>query len=199
VKEGKKDFVPSRLFIYYNERSMEGTTDQDSGAYIRDGIKSLTKLGVCDETTWPYDEKTFTNKPTSDAYKKALPNKAKEYAKVESDLDSLKACLNEGFPIAFGFTVMTSFEMGTVAANGWMSMPQVYDQVMGGHAVLAVGYDDAGKVFIVRNSWGESWGDKGYFYMPYDYITNPGLAEDFWCIKFVDGQDFPTKTKNAAH
>mmetsp|Transcript_7146 Transcript_7146/g.20211 ORF Transcript_7146/g.20211 Transcript_7146/m.20211 type:complete len:289 (-) Transcript_7146:53-919(-) len=194
VKEGITDFAPSRLFIYYNERAMEGNVDEDAGAYIRDGIMSLAKLGVCSEEAWPYHEKAFKKQPSSDAYSAASLNRATEYARVESNLEALRTCINEGFPFAFGFVVMASFQMPDVAKTGWMSMPQIYDKVMGGHAVLAVGYDDVSKCFMVRNSWGEEWGDKGYFYMPYAYITNPGLAEDFWAINFVEGQAFPTKT-----
>lgn len=113
---------------------------------------------------------------------------------MANSLEALKTCINEGFPFAFGFTVVSSFQTPDVAATGNMHVPQVYDSVLGGHAVLAVGYDGSSKCFIVRNSWGEAWGDKGYFHMPYDYITNPGLADDFWAINLVEGKTFPTKT-----
>lgn len=87
----------------------------------------------------------------------------------------------------FGFTVLTSFSSEQTRKTGVMVMPQPGDKVRGGHAVTAVGFDDFKQVFIVRNSWGEGWGDKGYFYMPYEYITNPDLAHDFWCINFIEG------------
>jgi len=193
IRQGIKDFTPSRLFIYYNERAMEGSIDSDAGAYIRDGMKSLEKLGVCSEHLWPYVETKFTNRPSSHCYEVAKRNRAKQYARVPQTLEAMKGCLNEGFPFCFGFIVMSSFQFPDVALTGWMHMPGPYDFVMGGHAVLAVGYDDKKEVFIVRNSWGKLWGDKGYFYMPYAYITNPGLVDDLWMVRFVDGPDLPTK------
>jgi len=195
IRQGLKEFRPSRLFIYYNERAMEGNVDKDAGAYIRDGMKSLAKLGVADEKEWPYVEHKFTQKPPSSVYEVAVKTKVLEYARVEQTLESMKACLNEGYPFVFGFVVMSSFQYPDVAMTGQMHMPGPYDFVMGGHAVQAVGYDDKREVFVVRNSWGSSWGDKGYFYMPYAYITNPGLAEDFWMIRTIEGEPLPTKTK----
>jgi len=193
IRQGITDFTPSRLFIYYNERAMEGNIEQDAGAYIRDGIKSVNKLGVCNEHEWPYVESKFTHKPSKQSYEDALKTKATEYARVPQTLEDMKACLNEGYPFVFGFVVMSSFQFPNVAATGQMQMPGPYDFVMGGHAVQACGYDDKKQVFIVRNSWGKHWGDQGYFYMPYAYITNPGLAEDFWMIRFVEGPELPTK------
>jgi len=193
IRQGIKDFTPSRLFIYYNERAMEGSIGEDAGAYIRDGMKSLQKLGVCSERLWPYIESTFTNRPQGHCYEVAKRHQAKQYARVPQTLQDMKACLNEGFPFCFGFVVMSSFQFPDVLLTGWMHMPGPYDFVMGGHAVLAVGYDDSKEVFIVRNSWGAHWGDKGYFYMPYAYITNPGLVDDIWMVRSVEGQELPTR------
>jgi C1A family cysteine protease len=198
VQQGLTDFTPSRLFIYYNERAMEGSIAYDNGAYIRDGIKSINKIGVCNETAWPYDISTFTDKPGDACYAEAAKNTAAEYARVPQTLEDIKACLNEGFPIVFGFTVLSSFFDEEVSKTGRMPMPQSEDQILGGHAVQACGYNDEEKVIIVRNSWGEEWGDEGYFYMPYDYICDPFLASDMWAVKFVtggggEGRDFPTR------
>jgi len=194
LKSGKQAFPPSRLFVYYNERAMEGNIGKDAGAQIRDGIKSVHQVGVPPETQWPYDIDTFTKKPSGKAYEEAVHNKALEYARVPQDLDSMKACINEGFPFVFGFMVFKSFMTKEVATTGYMVMPSLYDQLLGGHAIMAVGYDDSKKHFVIRNSWGEEWGDKGYFYMPYDYITHPLLAQDFWCIKTVEGEDFQVQS-----
>ena len=95
----------------------------------------------------------------------------------------MRACLAEGFPFVFGFTVYESFESQQVARTGIVSMPQRGERVVGGHAVVAVGYHDTEKRFIVRNSWGTGWGMKGYFTIPYDYLSNPNLAEDFWTVR----------------
>ena len=88
-----------------------------------------------------------------------------------------------GYPFEFGFTVYESFESQEVAQTGVVPMPQQTEKVLGGHAVMAVGYDDAQQRIIVRNSWGTSWGQQGYFTMPYAYLTNHQLSSDFWTIQ----------------
>jgi C1A family cysteine protease len=186
MKEGLSDFVPSRLFIYYNERAMEGTIASDSGAQIRDGIKSVAKEGVCPETDWPYTE-PFDKKPSDAAYKDALLDRAVSYQRVVQDLNQMRGCLASGFPFAFGFTVYESFEGPSVASTGHAPMPSPGEQVVGGHAVLGVGYDDAHQWFVVRNSWGPDWGMKGYFTLPYAYVTQRTLARDFWTVRLVSG------------
>lgn len=186
LKQGLSDFMPSRLFIYYNERKMEGTIKQDSGAQIRDGIKSINAVGVCTEKLWPYNPAKFTNKPSPACYNAAKGNEATSYQKIDNtDLNALKQCLASGYPFVFGFTVFNSFESDAVAKTGIMPMPTKRDQPVGGHAVMCVGYDDEKQTFIVRNSWGDSWGDGGYFHMPYAYMTDPDLANDFWTIRIV--------------
>ncbi len=186
IKQNENNiFVPSRLFIYYNERNMENTVSTDSGASIRDGIKSINRYGVCTEQLWPYDISNFTNKPSDECYTEAKKHISVSYKRISQDLLDLKACLEEGFPFVFGFVVYESFETEDVAKTGMMTMPEKTDNPLGGHAVMAVGYDDSKKVFIVRNSWGSEWGDKGYFYMPYKYITDIDLCSDFWTVRKV--------------
>jgi len=181
----KPEFIPSRLFIYYNERVMEGTVDSDSGAMIRDGIKSVSKQGDCPEREWPYDIAKFAEKPKPKCYKDALKYKAIQYQRLVRNLNQMKGCLASGFPFVFGFTVYESFESQQVAQTGIVPMPQPTEQLMGGHAVLAVGYDDAQQRFIVRNSWGEGWGMHGYFTMPYTYLNDSDLSDDFWTIRLI--------------
>ena len=180
-------FSPSRLFIYYNERVKINTVNTDSGAVIRDGIKSVNSQGACKETTWPYIIQQFTKKPPGEAYKEALNYQAIQYRRLDNhDINQLKGCLVQGFPFVFGFSVYNSFMTAQVAKTGMMPMPSKSEKMLGGHAVLGVGYDDSKQVFIVRNSWGPNWGDKGYFYMPYKYITNLDLATDFWTITMME-------------
>jgi len=184
-KELKPDFVPSRLFIYYNERVIEGTVKTDSGANIRDGIKSANTQGVCPETEWPYTISKFKTKPTAKSYKDALKTVVKTYSAVNQDLNSMKTCLALGYPFVFGFSVYTSFESASVESTGIVNLPTKTEKLLGGHAVVAVGYDDSTQRFIVRNSWGSSWGQAGYFTIPYTYLTNSNLASDFWQIDLI--------------
>jgi C1A family cysteine protease len=185
IKQQLVDFMPSRLFIYYNERAMEGTVDTDSGAMIRDGIKSVNKQGVCSEEALPCEIAKFTHKPSADLYTAALRNTALAYQRVPRTLNQLRGCLAHGFPFVFGFTVYESFESPEVAQTGVVPLPASGETVLGGHAVLAVGYDDASQRFLVRNSWGAGWGQGGYFTIPYAYLTDRGLASDFWTISQV--------------
>ena len=179
----KPDFTPSRLFIYYNERVMEHTVKSDAGAQIRDGIKSVAKLGDCPETEWPYDIKKFADKPGAKCYKSATQYKAVQYQRVPQVLNQMKGCLASGYPFVFGFSVYEAFEGEAVAKSGELNMPGPKEKLLGGHAVMAVGYDDKTQRFVVRNSWGNKWGIKGYFTMPYSYITDSNLADDLWTIR----------------
>ena len=179
-------FTPSRLFIYRGERVMEGTVNQDAGAQIRDGIKFLAASGVCPESMWPYIISKFRDAPPKACFDEAMKHQALTYSRVVQTLGQLKGCLAAGFPFVFGFQVYESFESAAVAKTGKMPMPKSYEQCLGGHAVMAVGYDDAQQRFIIRNSWGEKWGDKGYFTMPYAFIINPKMCSDFWTIRLVE-------------
>ena len=200
VQSGLADFMPSRLFIYYNERALEGTVDSDSGAMIRDGMKSVAKVGVCSETTWAYDVARFTEKPPGAAYTEAKKHQALVYRRVLANLHQMQGCLASGYPFVFGFSVYESFMTPDVAKTGKVPLPARGEQLLGGHAVLAVGYDDADQSFIVRNSWGTGWGTKGYCRMPYAYLTNPQLARDFWAIYTVepDAKGRTTRKKRSA-
>ena len=175
----KRVFIPSRLFLYYNERAMEGTVTSDSGGQIRDGIKSEAKQGDCPENLWPYDITKFAVKPPKQCYDNALKYKAFNYQRLVQDLNQLKGCLFSGYPFVFGFTVYASFESPQVAQTGHAPMPAPGEQVIGGHAVMAVGYDDSNQWFIVRNSWGESWGMEGYFTLPYSYLLEAEPIQRF--------------------
>ena len=179
--------VPSRLFIYYNERVIERTVAQDSGAQIRDGIKTAAKQGVCFESgpqPWPYNIRNFAEEPPPPCYQAALTNQIVQYSRLVPTLSQLKGCLAHGYPFVFGFTVYESFEGADVAKTGVVPMPGT-EAVLGGHAVLAVGDDDSQQRFIVRNSWGPGWGVDGYCTIPYDYLLDPTMATDLWCIRLV--------------
>lgn len=179
-------FIPSRLFIYYNERVIEHTVKTDNGAQIRDGIKTVNKQGVCPESLWAYDTNKFAQKPSAACFTAALNYQVLSYQRVPRLLSQMKGCLSDGYPFVLGFTVYDSFESTQVAKTGKLNLPKKGEAVVGGHAVMAVGYDDASKRFIIRNSWGNSWGLKGYFTMPYDYLLEENLSDDFWTIRTVE-------------
>ncbi|MDR3566043.1 MAG: C1 family peptidase [Negativicutes bacterium] len=169
----------SRLFLYYEERLLEGTVDEDSGAYIRDGMKVLQTIGVCPESEDLYDIGKFTEPPSALAIADAKQYKISQYHRV-TDLTMLKTALAEKQPVVVGIKVYQSFESQAAAETGIIPLPNTTtEELLGGHAVLAVGYDDAKQWIIIRNSWGTSWGDKGYCYLPYQYWS-AGLVTDMW-------------------
>lgn len=175
----------SRLFVYYNERVIGNSVNEDSGAMLRDGIKTLVRQGVCPEKSWPYRIARFAVKPPASCYREALNYQVLSYQRILS-LNEMRACLAEGFPFVFGFSVYESFESEQVARTGIMPMPEFNERLLGGHAVMAVGYCDSKKRFIVRNSWGTGWGIRGYFTMPYAYLANRYLSDDFWTVKVAE-------------
>lgn len=176
---------PSRLFIYYNTRVIENTVGEDSGATLRNTIKAVAKHGSCREQTWPYDVSKFKRKPILSAYKQGELKTVSAYQRVPQTLSALKTQLYLSNPIVFGFSVYDAFESDTVAKTGVLTMPGEHDILLGGHAVCLVGYDDKKQAFLVRNSWGKKWGLAGYFWMPYTYVLNPNLADDFWTITSI--------------
>lgn len=185
-KRNKKPTDVSRLFIYYYERLLLGTVNYDSGAYLRDGIKSVFRWGAPLESFWPYIINKFTHMPTKEAHEDGLKRKVTRYERV-LDLNGCLDALNNGFPVSIGFQVYSSFESNVVYRTGMMPYPNKRrERRLGGHAVLLVGYDNTRKLFIVRNSWGSGWGDKGYFYMPYAVIEDSTMSSDFWIIRSVD-------------
>jgi C1A family cysteine protease len=184
-RKNRKMLDVSRLFIYYEERLLEGTVSYDSGAYIRDGFKVVNKKGAPLESLWPYDINQFTTQPSTAAYTDAAKRKVTSYQRCP-DFNAVKAALAAGNPVVVGFDVYASFETIQVARTGIMPYPNVgREAYLGGHAVCLVGYNDTTQRFIARNSWGTSWGDRGYFYMPYRVIQNTTMSSDFWTLSSV--------------
>lgn len=182
-KQKEKFIKPSRLYIYYNERKDQGTVSYDAGATIRESVKAVVKYGACPEKEWPYSVGKFTTKPSDKCYTDAIQYEALTYLKLPQNKQEMMGCLAAGFPIVVGISVYDSFH--DADKTGVVPMPSSSDSLLGGHAVMVVGYDINANHWIVRNSWGKSWGDKGYFYLPLDYLLNHKLSSDFWTLREV--------------
>lgn len=181
--------TPSRLALYYWERVIEGSTADDAGAELRDGLKVVAgQPGYVDEAEWPYDVAKFAQAPTAQVQADAAKDKATVYLRVPVDATSMKQALASGYPVVVGFDAFSAIESDAVATSGVVPMPRAGEAPIGGHAVLLVGYDDAAKTWLCRNSWGPGWGQRGYFTMPYGYLDSATYATDFWTISLeVEG------------
>lgn len=175
----------SRLFVYYNERAAMGTITEDSGAMLRTGIKILKKLGVCREAIWPYQISRFKKKPPDNCFSEAGDHQVTAYQRLHT-LAEMKACLAMGLPFVFGFAVYEHVMSAQVRKSGIIRLPRQNERMIGGHAVMAIGYDDAKKILLFRNSWGSDWGNSGYGSLPYDYPESRELSDDFWCIQATE-------------
>jgi C1A family cysteine protease len=187
IRQGIANFTPSRLFIYYGERAIEGTVGEDAGADIGDGIQVVSTLGAPPESDWGYadDPTTFTEMPPPTAYADGLKNLVTQSAAVPQDETQLKAVMNLGFPIAFGITAFPELESDEVMQSGILPMPADGEQPIGGHAIILKGWDDSLGVFGWRNSWGSKFGLNGFGTIPKSYVLNPALASRFFVIRAV--------------
>ena len=173
----------SRLFLYYNERSIENHVADDGGAELCDGVRALERFGVCPEADWPYNPAMFAVSPPSTCYAKASAHKLPTATNVPQNVSSMKQALAAGHPFVVGILVFESFESDAVAASGVVPMPAPKNEKqLGGHAVLCVGYDEVRRRWIMRNSWGDGWGCGGYFFLDYAYLIDPTLASDIWIL-----------------
>lgn len=179
---------PSRNFGYYETRKLEGDVNQDGGAEIRDGLQIASNIGYVAESEWGYSNNTLFTSPPSKLIQEAANHRVQQYTSIEQTREGLQTALSMGFAVQFGMTVYQSMMSNEVAKTGQVPMPQgPSDQVVGGHAVLLVGYDNHSQKYRVMNSWGYDWGKYGYFYLPYQYVESTDLASDFYTINsFTD-------------
>lgn len=190
-RKSKSDTLFSRLFIYAKTRELEGTPlSEDSGAEIRDVMKALATYGVPYESEWPYDTSKFSDEPPAQAAADALAHKAVLYYRCPN-LFSLKASLHQGFPVVIGFSVPENMMSDQCANTGIVLPPAMGENFVGGHAVLAVGYDvnfvcgSTRGAVLCQNSWSRNWGIDGYFWVPmmFWYGGADALASDCWTIR----------------
>jgi C1A family cysteine protease len=183
VFKTNKSFIGSPLYLYYNERVLDNSVLRDAGSTITTGIRALKTSGLCTEATWPYIISKFTQQPPQNAFTEGQIHKVLSAVACRPNLSQLKTILSSGNIFTFGFLVYSGFMSSYVSRTGIVSLPKRGERLLGGHAVTCVGYDDTKNCFIVRNSWGTSWGDAGYFYMSYNYLANSRYCWDFWSIQ----------------
>lgn len=181
------EFQPSRLYLYYFARLSEGSElTEDTGISIRGGLKAIQKHGVCGENNWGYDISKFTQHPGNNC---VLAGKTHiqgfRYIRVQQNLVNIKQALFGGFPVLVGIKIYASFESNRVTQTGIVHMPNIKKEAcLGGHCVSITSYDDKTQQFTISNTWGDKWGDKGYFTLPYEYIMDTFLSSDFWIITY---------------
>jgi C1A family cysteine protease len=186
LKEGHTDVPsPSRLFIYFNERVLAGVVGTNSPVALRDGYRTITKIGACPERLWPYDPRRFRRHPAPACYESTHLSRAIAYYRIRRAISHIRACLAEGFPFVLALAVHQSMIDRPARQTGVLPVPTRRDRLRGGHAVLVVGYDHARRLLVFRNSWGTGWGDRGYGYMPYAFLASSDLTWDFWTMRRV--------------
>jgi len=196
TKKGSgRDIHVSRFFAYYNTRVKDNKGDEsnieDVGATLSSTVEAAEEFGTCLESLWPFDPSNINTRPSDEAYQQGADHQITSASWLDHDLQEMKSCLAQGFPFLFGVTLYPSIEQAETA--GVVPIPNAFDYQqgqIGGHALLAVGYSDKSNSFIVRNSWGQDWGDKGYCYFPYDYLTNENLCFDMHIVQKLEANDF---------
>jgi len=177
VSSKRVQYMSSRMFLYFNGRAADAILDKDPselitdvGLYMDSALTTIKTDGVLAETACPYDISRFAYKPSADKYQLAQKNKNINYKNIAKTLASLKTQLAAGLPIMIGINVYDNFFSDITSTKGTVGMPN--GELLGGHAIVIVGYDDMRSVFNIRNSWGTGWGDVGYGTIPYSYIIS---------------------------
>lgn len=187
-KYKKKEFQPSRLYIYYFSRLLENNVDIDSGCEIRNVMKAVSRYGACEEYLIPYIINNFKKCPNVFCIKEGRLNiKNFKYLSIDQELINIKNCIFQGYPIILGIELYESSEYEENIKSGNIPIPDTHNEkYLGGHCILLIGYDDITEIFCFLNSWGDSVGDNGYFYVSYNYLLDNNLASDFWTIRYFE-------------
>lgn len=203
-RAGGRHVDGSRSFVYFNSRlHAKLNTNNDTGSYIRSTIKAVIMDGIAEESKFPYNQKDWKTKPSEEIYRNALNFKGVKYVRLDDGngnlVEKIKTFINQGYAVNFGFSVYQCIDDVT-AKVPVLPFPSKGEKQLGGHAVIAVGYDDNAPSknkrdgntttggFYCQNSWSTAWGNKGFFYIPYKYFE-AGLALDVWTITSIDYVD----------
>lgn len=184
-KMGLPDFDPSELFGYYEGRKIRGWINEDTGSFLRDAMEVYSKVGLAEESYWPYNVSRFREQPPQAAYANAATHQVTRYLKIPDGNDDLiDAALASGYPVVFGGPIYSNFPFN----NGVVDIPNPMGSVIGGHAMMWVHYDRVTRKRSTLNQWGDGWGENGFAYMSYDYCRQ---MQDLWIITDVEGQPPP--------
>jgi len=184
-RDGLPDFIPSRLWGYYQTRVAEHCVASDSGCTVADAMVVANKMGVPPEDLWPFDPSKVLIAPPDDLLLAAQSDMALAYQVVANRITAILSCFKQGSPVIIGCTVFAGIQSEEAAKTGYIPMPKPDEAPDGGHAMLLVGYQSGPRRFIVRNSWSDAWGDKGYGYLDAEYVTNASLTDELWCISQI--------------
>jgi C1A family cysteine protease len=190
AREKVSIFQPSRLYIYYFTRLFEGSDiNQDTGVSISGACGAVSKYSACSENNWGYDITKFTLQPPRNALIAAHTHiPGFKFLQVPQNLTSIKTALVSGFPILIGVQLYSSFESDEVTKTGVVPMPDTKkEQLLGGHCLMIIAYDDKTQTFTGMNSWGggpNGWGQQGFFTIPYAYILDPNLGGDYCQVRY---------------
>ncbi|WP_419808615.1 C1 family peptidase [Sphingomonas sp.] len=185
-KAGMAPVDMSRLFLYWNARSITKNEANDNGSFIHHGMAAVLAFGVCEERMWPFEEAMVRAQPTDACFKNATSYEAIQFARTPRGEPAM-AALAQGLPVAFGI-VLPSECYQVAGQTGTVPNPETIqvNSAPSGHAMLIVGYDLEEKVYIVRNSWGAGYGQNGYLNIPFEVMERHAHPDQFWTIGAIE-------------